>query len=255
MFDNLDFKNLYSWKLFFIHLLAYASIPYLIVNGSWQNVAVILFMHMVLATNMSITYHRYLSHKSFEFKHPLVKSICLWMAHLTAFSSGITWTSIHREHHRFVDTPNDPHSCFGLKDAIRIHFLFYWIQPKVKYGIDLFRNSECLWLHKHYFKLNYALLILLFVLFGPVWTASIYLIPSLMVYHGSSFVNTLSHKFGYRNHDSKDLSTNNLFVGYITYGEWHNNHHAHPERSRYGVLKHELDLAHMVIRRIAKIGR
>jgi hypothetical protein len=42
-------------------------------------------------------------------------------------------------------------------------------------------------------------------------------------------VNSLSHLFGYRNHETADRSRNNWFVAIITGGEgWHNNHHDDP---------------------------
>ena len=42
-------------------------------------------------------------------------------------------------------------------------------------------------------------------------------------------VNAACHRWGYRNHNTPDLSRNNILVGIFGLGfGWHNNHHASP---------------------------
>jgi stearoyl-CoA desaturase (delta-9 desaturase) len=56
---------------------------------------------------------------------------------------------------------------------------------------------------------------------------------------------------GYRNFDTVDDSHNMLLLGYVSFGEgWHNNHHADPKNSNYGVKWWELDFAHFLIKLI-----
>ena len=58
---------------------------------------------------ITITFHRYLTHRSF--------SMPLWMEKLfTLFGcmggtgSSIGWVAVHKNHHRYADRPGDPHS-------------------------------------------------------------------------------------------------------------------------------------------------
>ena len=54
-------------------------------------------------------------------------------------------------------------------------------------------------------------------------------VRTVVVWHITWSVNSVTHLWGYRNYDTDDDSRNNLFVGIISNGEgWHNNHHADP---------------------------
>ena len=50
---------------------------------------------------------------------------------------------------------------------------------------------------------------------------------TVLVWHVTWSVNSLTHLWGYRNYETDDNSRNNWFVGLLAHGEgWHNNHHA-----------------------------
>jgi stearoyl-CoA desaturase (delta-9 desaturase) len=66
-----------------------------------------------------------------------------------------------------------------------------------------------------------------------------------------SFVNTINHKYGYRNIKTSDNSVNNIILGYLSSGEgWHNNHHATPSNPKFGKKWWEFDLGYYIIRAI-----
>jgi len=79
-----------------------------------------------------------------------------------------------------------------------------------------------------------------------------YLVPSLLVWHGGSLINSLNHSpMGYRNYDTKDLSVNNFVSGILVSGEgWHNNHHAQPGNPQFGHKWWEFDLGWQIIKLI-----
>jgi stearoyl-CoA desaturase (delta-9 desaturase) len=55
-------------------------------------------------------------------------------------------------------------------------------------------------------------------------------------------VNALAHKYGGRNFETDDDSTNNLFVGLFVFGEgYQNNHHKFPKRAKFSVRWFEFD--------------
>src|SRR5262249_53243208 len=67
---------------------------------------------------------------------------------------------------------------------------------------------------------------------------------TVVVWHTTWAVNSVSHMWGYRTHDTPDDSRNNWLVALLAGGEgWHNNHHADPVSPRHGHAWWELDPA------------
>lgn len=72
---------------------------------------------------------------------------------------------------------------------------------------------------------------------------------TVVVWHTTWSVNSLTHIWGYRNYATPDDSRNNPLIGFITAGEgWHNNHHADPTSARHGHHWWEFDFAWQAIR-------
>jgi stearoyl-CoA desaturase (delta-9 desaturase) len=80
-------------------------------------------------------------------------------------------------------------------------------------------------------------------------------VRTVLVWHVTWSINSITHLWGYRNYETDDESRNNLIVGIISNGEgWHNNHHAHPRSARVGHKWWELDLTWLIIRLLAAVG-
>ena len=125
--------------------------------------------------------------------------------------------------------------------------------PKVKYVPDLLRSKFHTWMHKNYWAVNFIYLIAVYSLFGVDGVVFGYFVPTLMVWHAGSAINTVNHLSGYRNYDTKEKSTNNFFTGILVSGEgWHNNHHAHPADARFGHKWWEFDLGWQLIKLVRK---
>jgi stearoyl-CoA desaturase (delta-9 desaturase) len=85
-----------------------------------------------------------------------------------------------------------------------------------------------------------------------VWGVFVRLVA---VFHCTWFVNSATHKFGYRTYDCGDLSTNCWWVALVTYGEgWHNNHHAFQYSARHGLQWWEIDITWMTIWLLQALG-
>ena len=71
----------------------------------------VLFLGLYIwhAFGVTIGYHRLLSHRSFSCIKPLEYFFVLG-GYLAFEGSPIWWASMHRAHHRYVDTALDPHS-------------------------------------------------------------------------------------------------------------------------------------------------
>lgn len=53
-----------------------------------------------------------------------------------------------------------------------------------------------------------------------------FFISTVVLFHGTCTINSLSHLFGWRRYDPRDTSRNNPILAIITLGEgWHINHH------------------------------
>jgi len=86
-----------------------------------------------------------------------------------------------------------------------------------------------------------------------VWAVAIRVV---FVYHGTWFVNSAAHTWGYQNYEETgEKSTNLWWVALWSFGEgWHNNHHAHPRSARHGLAWYELDISWMHIRLLELLG-
>jgi stearoyl-CoA desaturase (delta-9 desaturase) len=234
-------------SLIVYQILAHIAFVSMCVFGTTTEWAISIGIYFLLATvGGTVTYHRLLSHKSF--KAPK------WFEYLGSIlgaiggnGSGIAWAAIHREHHRFTDTEKDPHSPL-YKSFFRVQFLSMCELPSIKYVPDLIRSKFHMWIHTNYWILNavYAGLVMLVDPFAVVYA---YLVPTLLVWHAGSAINTINHVIGYRTTETKEFSTNNIFTGYLVSGEgWHNNHHSAPADPQFGKKWWEFDLGWQVIK-------
>ena len=89
------------------------------------------------------------------------------------------------------------------------------------------------------------------------WSVTIWgvFLRTVVVWHVTWSVNSLTHIWGYRNYETSDNSRNNWFVGLLAHGEgWHNNHHADQRSSRHGHRWWEFDMTWGVIRILEMVG-
>jgi stearoyl-CoA desaturase (delta-9 desaturase) len=81
------------------------------------------------------------------------------------------------------------------------------------------------------------------------------LLRTVVVWHITWSVNSLTHMFGYRNYETDEHSRNNWFVAVLTSGEgWHNNHHADPASASNTRHWWEFDLIYWTIRVLEQVG-
>jgi len=193
--------------------------------------------------------HRYFSHKSF--KTSIWKErMLLVLGIFNCFGSPIMWVGVHRKHHIKSDTDEDPHG----NQAIWRVWLTFWkpFNIEMKYFADLLRDNWQKNIHKHYFKILIGTYIILALV---DWRIPVFLISisSVISFHSAGMVNSLCHKYGYRNFDTKDTSTNNTWVNYITLGSGlHNNHHAAPTSWTTKTKPSEIDFSGWLVKILLK---
>ncbi len=219
------------------------------------------------AMGITIGYHRLLSHRTFSCSKP-VEYFWVLAGFLAFEGSPIWWSTMHRAHHRHVDTALDPHSPrYGMKNA-HIGWLMLkeypaHIDPKTQ-SKDLLADPLYRFLdqggnlergHMIGFACCFAYRLVLFALFGWV-PALASLLAGIAVLQIPLMLNVFCHipKLGYKNYPGVDDSVNVWFVGLLALGEgWHNNHHAYPGSARTGMRFFEFDLSWLVICAMEKL--
>lgn len=243
----------------FVHLMLIPMIYY----GSTVDWLYSFFVYFIMMTfGISIFNHRMVSHKAIEIKSKVLKYFCLFIATIVLQGSSLAWVSMHREHHAHSDKENDPHSPVN-GGFYKSYFLSMMYTPKVKrYGLDLLRDKDIVFFHKHYWKINFLYSIILFLIFGFMGPIVFHYIPAVFQWHGSSIINGLAHYhkkvpsiIGYRNFETNELSKNLPLFSLLTFGEcWHNNHHGKPSSYTFQHKWYEIDLIAEIIKILSKVN-
>lgn len=187
-------------------------------------------------------YHRYCSHNAFDLDLTTEKVIH-YLSILNMQGSVILWSSNHITHHKYSDKDGDPHP-----GSEKLRTWFWWNTYnnsklnafKVK---KMLKNPMYKYTHDNYFKLYFAMMFI-FILIDPMFTLCFIIIPATYTFYSTSFVNVITHNFGYRNFNTNDKSTN-MPLPFLD--ALHNNHHKYPNRYDTAIKWYEVDFAAALI--------
>lgn len=240
--------------LFLLQVLAHLGLLYGLFTFEaveWLVVAVIYFFTGCIG--VSITLHRYMSHASFKMPR-YMEMFGVFCSTYGLIGSSLAWVNNHRAHHRYTDKDGDPHSpiVYGF---IKVQWASMFLSATTfKYIRKYINDPFHVFMHKNYFVIHFTIIALWFIMFGWHELALYYLAPAAVLWNAGSFINTIGHLFGYRNHDTKDNSVNNPVLGYLVWGEgWHNNHHYMPARESFSEKWYEFDISQQVIKVLKKL--
>ena len=191
--------------------------------------------------------HRYFSHRTYQ-TSKWKENMLLLLSVFALTGNSLGWVARHRTHHKHSDTDSDPHKA---ADWFRTWF---WIEPKKPIMVntniikDMLRNPLHRFTRDHYFKI-YRGTIALVALMDTKIALYFFVVVGAVDIHSSGLVNVLCHKFGYRNFETNDTSTNNKWVNIWVKGAGlHNNHHAQPWNYTTKTKPGEWDLTGWVIK-------
>jgi fatty-acid desaturase len=230
-------------------------------------ILLVFFFYLWHIFGVAIGLHRLLAHRSFRCPKWL-EYFWVFGAYLAFHGSPIWWTTIHRAHHRHVDTPLDPHSPRnGMFSAYTFYSPFKYAdhinpetQSKDLLSDPIYKFLECGGDWRIGYALNVVLCILfrvvLFGLFG--WTVvCASLVAGVISLNLPLLLNVVCHipRLGSQNYTTNDDSVNVWWMSVLCLGEgWHNNHHAFPGSARSGLKWYEIDQCWLVLCALKKIG-
>ncbi len=184
-------------------------------------------------------------------------------SYLSAYAYGV----MHRMHHAFADTENDPHSpkydktiaaMMWRTKEVYTSIFDKKVELEARFTKDVpqwvsFEKIAHSWTSRLFWVVFY---ITFYIFFAEAWWVFLFLPMHFVMgpLHGV-IINWFAHKFGYRNHEVSDTSMNLLPFDFLMFGEgYHNNHHKDGSRANFGIKWYELDLAYPVIRIFDFVG-
>jgi fatty-acid desaturase len=266
----------YAAGVTFYHLVALlAFVPGFF---SWSGLVVgFLGIYVFGSLGINLCYHRLLTHRSFACPK--------WLEHVLAVlgvcclqDAPARWVAVHRRHHHCTDEIADPHS--PLVSFFWAHMGWLLLENSEldrmaayqRYAKDILRDPFYKMLERNFVLIVLASWLVFFAagclagaLVGYSISESLRLggsillwgvfVRTVLVWHITWSVNSLSHFWGYRNFATNDDSRNNAFVAFIAVGEgWHNNHHADPGSANCSRHWWEFDGIYWFIRGLALVG-
>ena len=221
----------------------------------WGYVAVTLVMVQVTMMAVTLYLHRDQAHRAINL-HPALRHFFRFWIWCTSGMLTREWVAVHRKHHAFCETVDDPHSpqIFGLKKVLLEGAELYRIEKDKPETLEKFgRGTPDDWLERNvYLRYPWGGILLTVVvdllLFGVPGITIIAIQMVSMPLFAAGVINGLGHHSGYRNFECDDAATNLLPWGFLVGGEeLHNNHHAFPTSAKFSVRRWEFDIGWLYI--------
>jgi stearoyl-CoA desaturase (Delta-9 desaturase) len=245
----------------------FASIPFLMlhvlcglvfVTGfRWQWLALAVGSYAVRMFAITAGYHRYFSHRTFKTGRGFQFFLAL-LGSLSVQKGVLWWAANHRHHHRHSDDAHDVHSP-SQRGFWWSHVT--WIlanrhgETKHNEIKDFAQFAELRWLNRFYLVPPLLLLAVMYLVGGLPWVVYVGIVPTVVLWHATFTINSLSHIFGSRRYQTKDTSRNNWILALLTFGEgWHNNHHFHQNTANQGWFWWEVDLTFYILKVLSWVG-
>ena len=187
--------------------------------------------------------HRCLAHRAFRV-HPVLASLLDTYFRVIVWTDPESWAAVHRLHHRYADTPLDPHSPVQrrpLAVLVGSPYLFAVARRRLPADPPPGRGIVALRV------LVPAFFLVVFGLVQVLTMVAVHLVCYLGV---MGLVNTVGHLYGRKPHPTfpgYDLAW--LAIPLLGHG-YHNSHHAHPAAARTGLL----DPIWPLLRLLAAVG-
>jgi stearoyl-CoA desaturase (delta-9 desaturase) len=203
----------------------------------------------------NIGLHRLYTHRSFT-TSVTWQYIIAGFSVLCGISKPINYVYNHRMHHKYSDSDKDPHSPehTGLLKSITGMWIIQGPKES-KFNVsvkDAIRDPFVSFTSKYYFLLWAALIALTLAINWKITMFLVIMPGAFNFFDVNLFLVYLGHnwgKYGYRNFDIADTSSNNKWAQYWTLGDGlHNNHHKYPSNYYKAIMPYEVDFTGWIIK-------
>ena len=203
-----------------IHLLAFGAIWTGITPAAAICCAALYFVRMFAVTGV---YHRYFSHRTYKTSR-VFQFLLAFLAQTSAQRGALWWAAHHRHHHRYSDMPQDctrwrqdgfwySHMLVDLRRATtRRHGLQPHPGLRALPGAALPRTSTTCCRPSCWARLVFFTLGASGLFFG-------FFASTVLLWHGTFTINSLSHVFGKRRFATTDHSRNNWLLAIVTWAK------------------------------------
>ena len=224
---------------------------------TWQAVVLCVVLLFVRQWGVTAGYHRYFSHRTYKTSRAL-QFFLAFLAQTSSQKGVLWWAAHHRVHHKLSDQPGDVHS------PVQRSFFYAhvgWIfdddtnetrWDKIR---DFAKYPELRWLNKYWVVPPTMLAVFCFLVAGWPGLFIGFFLSTVLLWHDTFLINSLTHVWGKRRFDTTDDSRNNVLTALLTLGEgWHNNHHRYQSSCRNGFYWYEIDMTYYVLKMMSWVG-
>jgi stearoyl-CoA desaturase (delta-9 desaturase) len=263
--DRFEFRRCFPFL--FLHAGCLA-----VIWVGWSPAAVAVAAALYFVRMFAITgfYHRFFSHRTFRTSR-VMQFLFAALGNTAVQRGALWWAAVHRHHHKHADQEHDVHSP-GLSGFWWAHI--GWMTSSKNFPTDydsirdLARYPELVFLNRFdlavpacYGAALYGLGALLHLVAPGLGTSGGqmfvwgFFISTVVLLHGTLFINSLAHVFGSRRFATEDDSRNNFLLALVTLGEgWHNNHHRYMGAARQGFYWWEIDVTYYGLKMLSWMG-
>ncbi|MBC7895054.1 MAG: fatty acid desaturase [Cytophagaceae bacterium] len=250
--DDIIYPDIVPFVL--VHLACLAAIW---TGVTWGMLALCAGLYLLRMFAVTAGYHRYFSHRSFRTSRAF-QFVLAFLAQSTTQKSVMWWASLHRHHHKHSDTEHDVHSPRhrGFWYA-HVGWIFdrRYERTDLEAVPDLVKYPELRFLQRYEQVPSIVLAFACWLAFGWAGLVVGFFWSTVLLYHGTFFINSLAHVHGRQRYATGDDSRNNWWLAIITLGEgWHNNHHAYQRSARQGFRWYEVDATYYALLGLRAIG-
>ena len=257
--DNLTLIE--STPLLFMHIACFSVF---LVGFSWVALLACIATYSMRIFGITAGYHRYFSHNSYKTSRPF-QFFLAFLGGTSAQLGALWWAAHHRHHHLHSDTEKDIHSPH-IKGFFWSHIGWLLCSKYAKTELDRIQDyakyPELRFIDRFHIIPPILLGVSLYFigkylghafpdLHTSGWQMVVwgFFVSTVLVYHATFCINSLTHMIGKRRFKTSDKSRNSLILALITFGEgWHNNHHRYPVCTRQGFYWWEIDLTYYVLK-------
>ena len=238
-------------------ILAHLAVFGAIWSGITLEAVVLCFVLLfVRVWGITAGYHRYFAHRTYKTSRAF-QFFLAFLAQTSSQKGVLWWAAHHRVHHKLSDQPGDVHS--PIQNSFfyaHVGWLFAGTEEtrwdKIR---DFAKYPELRWLNKYWVLPPTLLAVACFLLAGWPGLFIGFFLSTVLLWHDTFIINSLTHVWGKKRFDTTDESRNNMLTALLTLGEgWHNNHHHYQSSCRNGFYWWEIDVTYYVLKMLSWVG-